>query len=501
MQISNIPTAPPYVRPFHKKSKVKLLNIFGPIHCVAVNSEPRIALEKGKFREWKTEVLPEIKYVPLPQTLSPEQREIYRQANLALEKAIGNTLLQNMKPLLEFSQMMSERYLDLYRAVVSYEHSRGIPMISLAAGLNLYDLSNTEILALSMGSVRIKEYAIELMKEHYGMKPEEIEDKLREVRTLRTKPNANLDERLLMKIRHRLSGENTNEFQRHGYVGRNPLAYLNVVRKGQPENPQAQFRQQMYFIYRSRVLANEIMENEDLIQYTNAFLAAEGKTWRIDEEFVREMNLRGPLSKRPIYRYGYPSLNKFLRTRIENPTIQPVAFEKCEGFSQRELLAKCGELSADRIHPCRKLFLHSGSIEFRVHASGELKEGDDKIQKLALEYLKTVEFLCIPTVAGLSGTMDQGFTIAALVGYGIGKNKQEELERIKLAYLAFMVPNKDHSVHEILSAATCFGLKYVAGPGFEQFINPIEGNDFVSCLQEEQRKLGYNMPSDYVRSN
>lgn len=488
-----IPPPPIYKPHSIKNSQLKTPNLFGNIHPVSCDFESA-PLEKGRFKEWKKESLPKLTYTPMPACLSRIQRDLYRQANLALEKAAGNALLQNMKPLLEFSQMMSERYLDLYRAVVSYEHSRGIPMISLQAGLNLYDLSNSEIIALAMGSVKIKEYAISLMTEFYSMKPDQIEQKLREVRTLNLKKSANLDERLLMKIRHRLSGENTNEFQRYGYVGQNPLAYLNVVRKGQPNNPHAQFREQMYFVYRSRVLANEIMENDDLIQYTNAFLAAEGKSWRINEEFVREMNSRGPASRRPVYRYGFPAWNKFLRTRVENP-IPPrltLAQSGCV-LSQRELLAKSGELSKDSIAIHRQFPMHTGSIEFRLHPSSHIAE-----RNLAYDYVRMTEELCIPTTAGISGSMDQGFMIAGLVGYGIGENSKEELEKIKVAYLAFMVPNHDHSIHEILTTSVAYGLDYVAGPGFERYINPLEGQDFLLKLQTEQRKLGFEMPSHYL---
>lgn len=491
-----IPPTPPVLKPKPasiKKSRLKTPNLFGPIHSITYDPESP-HLEKGRFKEWKKEILPKLTYTPLPACLTTSQRDLYRQANLALEKAVGNTLLQNMKPLLAFSQMMSERYLDLYRAVVSYEHSRGIPMISLQAGLNLYDLSNSEIIALAMGSVKIKEYAISLMTEYYQMKPDQIEQKLKEVRTLNLKTTANLDERLLMKIRHRLSGENTNEFQRYGYIGQNPLAYLNVVRKGQPNNPHAQFREQMYFVYRSRVLANEIMENEDLIHYTNAFLAAEGKSWRINEEFVKEMNSRSPANRRPVYRYGYPAWNKFLRTRIENP-IPPgltLAQSGC-ALSQRELLAKSGELSQDSIASNRQFPMHTGSIEFRLHPSSHITEPNP-----ARDYARMTEELCIPTTAGISGSMDQGFLIAGLVGYGIGENSKEELEKIKVAYLAFMVPNHDHSIHEILTASVAYGLDYVAGPGFERYINPLAGQDFLLKLQTEQRKLGFEMPSRYL---
>ncbi len=60
--------------------------------------------------------------------------------------------------------------------------------------------------------------------------------------------------------------------------------------------------------------------------------------------------------------------------------------------------------------------------------------------------------------------------MAGLVGLGVATDdvqRKLELETIKLAYLAFMLPGRDHSAHEILQSSTTYGLDYVAGPGYE----------------------------------
>jgi hypothetical protein len=73
--------------------------------------------------------------------------------------------------------------------------------------------------------------------DRHGNSIEEIEKKFSEAARLSTKSDATADERLLMEIRYRLCDEENKSPTETGSLGQNPLAYLNIVTKGDPQNP------------------------------------------------------------------------------------------------------------------------------------------------------------------------------------------------------------------------------------------------------------------------
>ncbi len=73
-----------------------------------------------------------------------------------------------------------------------------------------------------------------------------------------------------------------------------------------------------------------------------------------------------------------------------------------------------------------------------------------------------------------------------------------QLEMIKLAFLGFMVPNTDHSVHEIMQSSKTFGLEYTPGPGYEKDVYPTGGEGFIQKLAQNQSLRGYKLPGYYL---
>jgi len=90
--------------------------------------------------------------------------------------------------------------------------------------------------------------------------------------------------------------------------------------------------------------------------------------------------------------------------------------------------------------------------------------------KTTKEFLEVSARLGLPLGAGISGTLDQSTTMAAICGL---VNSEADLENIRLAVIACMVPNEDHTVHEILQSSKSFGAAYDASPCmYEKVLSP-----------------------------
>lgn len=345
----------------------------------------------------------------------------------------------------------------------------------------------------------------------------QIDEVLRQVGELSLQQEGEFEERLLMEIRHRVGGDGATFQSAPGSIGQNPLGYINAIVEGDPEgNLEAEFRQQMYFVYMSNVLTNAVMGNPELLAFLNQHLEREGKDWRMDTAFIEAMNKRGPPSLPPIFRYGPgASLNSLLRARLPHhgESLQTLKFgELQEGtvplsanfryvLSRRELLNQFGELDPDRIPSDSSVRFASGESFFRLRSSEEIQGDDVERVQQARRYVGMTQELRIPTTAGISGTLDQSIAMAGFVQMGLDQDpvkRREKLQIIKQALLGFMIPNNDHSVFEVLfSAFSTYGLPCHFGAGYEYSIAP-DHPEFLGWLEEEQKSAGQHMPSYYL---
>lgn len=333
----------------------------------------------------------------------------------------------------------------------------------------------------------------------------------------------NKEERLLMEIRHRIAGDMSVQQNSPGSVGGNPQAYLNMLRKGEPNNPLAEFREKMYFVYMCNHFANAVMRNDEnfieRIVFINTWLREHKKGWQLDMQFIQALLERGADYLPPIFRYGAnAALNRQLRDVREhdeveefyrqNPNI-PVR-RAMEGsydledyyryeLSQRELFNQLGELvwdPDDLNRTWKQLNFGTGAAVFKLK-----KKPTNEMSPEAKAYIEEVQKLSLPVYAGISGTLDQSTAMAGLVGIGTELDENERrktLEIIRLAYLAFMLPGRDHSVHEIMQSSKTYGLEYVPGPDYEQYIFPRDKQYVKSRLKELQKERGSNLPSYYL---
>lgn len=465
-------------------------------------------------------------------------------------------------PLLQLVEGLSRRYLDLLKIAVAFDQARGIPLIPVEAGmLKRQGFVSTEILQMKNScEILIKllkplkqklskpqfetffrilvdpnkrteylqkpnndplllatmaEYeklkektlidrACLLMIEFDSFPIDEVIDQLAMIGAMRPLPDVCEEIRLQMEIRHRIAS-----CEGYGALGTNPLAYLNLVLHGEML-PEAEFRQRLFFTYQCNHLANAFMQNSQLVSFANKWLQEKGRTWQIDPQFVDAMNKREPTFLPPLFRYGQlAELNRAIRIRSFNrrfydlhprPHIHDVMegrVDLCSSFrhrlSPRELMAQIGDFRSKAVSPHQKVISYSGGASFQIKDNELIENSERGI--LGKRYLNQCRELKIPFIGSISGTYDQMATMGALVNLTV---TQEELEQLRLAMIAFMVPPKDHSVDEILQSSRSFGLSNEVGPGFERSIYPVGGNRFLAHITREQEKRNFNPPAYYL---
>jgi 2'-5' RNA ligase len=167
-------------------------------------------------------------------------------------------------------------------------------------------------------------------------------------------------------------------------------------------------------------------------------------------------------------------------------------------LSDRELMNQIGEWhwdKEDKNRPWQPLNFGTGAAVFKLY-----DKPTSEMNVSAQNYLNQVNEFSVPVFAGISGTLDQSTAMAGLVGLGVDLDltrKNLELHTIKMAYLAFMLPGRDHSIHEIMQSSMTFGLDYVPGPGYEQYIYPVDPF-VVEELKKQQALRGSHLPSYYL---
>lgn len=356
--------------------------------------------------------------------------------------------------------------------------------------------------------------------DRHGYSIGEIEVKLSDAANLVTKAHATVEERVLMEIRHRVCDEQNEPPTETGVLGQNPLAYVNIITQGEPGNPEAEFRNQLTFVYKSKHLANEMLMNKEFSDFANKFLGEKNKGWSIDPTFVQVLSEKGRAG--PVFNYGQQAkLASVLRSKakeketalfykthprpsyeelLTKPT-RPTSSLFQYDLTARELMALTGERPDEVARKKEKVPFLSGSTTYHLRSKEEvLPLPDSAEKKAALEYLEMVQELELPTTAGISGTYDSSMVMAGLVGLGLGipPGGRQEQEDIRLAYIGFFVPARHHTVHEVMQSSKSYGLPYEPGPGSESQIYPHNKEVFLTRLETRRRDLGHTNPSYYL---
>lgn len=78
--------------------------------------------------------------------------------------------------------------------------------------------------------------------------------------------------------------------------------------------------------------------------------------------------------------------------------------------------------------------------------------------------------------------------------------KEKAMRDALLACMGWMIGSRDHSAHEIQTAAKSFGLAYQAGPTSYKQIKP--GDEaFLEKLRMAQAARGFKMPDEYLSTD
>lgn len=491
----------------------------------------------------------------------------YRKSSERYDQAIADAALryvheegdpaQGPGPLSRQAELFSSRMMDLYEMWVMYEKDRGIPMLPLDAGcLKEHGFIAEEILRMQgscaglmgilsglrreLSAEEYERFFLDLTSEEgrrkgsgnplcreaiqrYEALPEKglidracsimcdygqgglqgIERQLHEVAVMQPLPDADLEERLLMEIRHRVAEDGINAVTSPGSLGTNPMAYWNIVRRGNPANRLAEFRGRLYFVYVNGPFINACMQDAQFIAFANQRL----KGWKIDPEFVQAMNDREPKFLPPVFRYGpYALLSSQIRQKGFNPEFSreypnPELGAVLSGraslnasfrhpLSPTELLAIEGDFDPSAVRLFRQVPFESGGSLYRIRNEEEIS--DTPKGKKGKEYLAMCKELGLPQLSSISGTFDYVAAMAGFVGV-------DELQTLKLSMIGFMVPCRDHSVQEICISARTYGLEFEPGPGFERGIYPGGGSSFLSRIDEERQRRG-DLPPAYFLS-
>lgn len=493
--------------------------------------------------------------------------ERYKQCSEIHDQAIGDAALRYVYregdsalgrgPLSRLAERFSSRVMDLYEMWVMHEKEQGIPMLPLDAGtLKGQGFISTEILRMQESCSGLMEILQELRerlpREEYerffleltsaegrakgsenllcreairrvealpekglidracfmmtkfsDMNREEIECQLDAIARMKPNPDASLEERMLMEIRHRVACDGVSEFVSPGSLGSNPMAYWNIVRRGCPKNPTAEFRCRTYFLYMNNHFINACMQDPRFIEFANQRL----KGWRIDPEFVQAMFERDPQFLPPVFRYGkHARINWKIREKRYDPTfydrhprpeLRAVIYDRAplnasfrHPLSDTELLAAAGDFNPQALDLSKQVPFSSGGAIYRMLPREQIDDTPDG--NAGKQYLSTCKELNLPVIASISGTYDQMATMAGFVGF----RSFSDLNDLKLAMIAFMVPFRDHSVQEICFSARSYGQIFYPGPEMDWSI--YTGARFVSLVKEELQRRGTPHPSYYL---
>ncbi len=480
----------------------------------------------------------------------------------------GTPQLGRPGPLLTMARAFSCRIYALYQAYCKYEMDQGIPMLPPDAGqLKNHGFTSPEIIQMREGCARVADIINELaagksqenreylfrvltspdrrkqLKEMCACNPVllkaikkyealqekdlidracfmmfrfgnmsvgEVELQLDAIAQIRPHFRASLDERVLMEIRHRVAGDGRGANYCPGSIGSNPLAYQNLILRGEPGNPESEFRTLFYFVYMNNHFVNMCMQDPAFIPFANDFLRQSQADWRLDPEFIDAMNARDPKFLPPVFRYGEnANLNRQMREYFWDPTFyqrqpNPLLAEVVDGrcspdasfrfrLSPRELMNQIGDFKFEAIAPHRKIAMASGGSFFRIKRPEEIEDSPEG--RAAKAYLKMVSDLGLPSLSSISGTFDQMAAMGGFVGVVL---EPSEIETLKVAMIAFMVPARDHSVDEILQSALSYHQPYTPGPGFERYVYPSQSDRFMSLLDQEVQRRGERAPTYYL---
>lgn len=320
-----------------------------------------------------------------------------------------------------------------------------------------------------------------------------------------------------------------------GNIGSNPLAILNLIRgkKDSSMDVNTRIRTKMYVMYKMNHLMNSILSNPSLEKEINEWLAKENKGFQLDVALSNEIQKNALifLKNRPLFSYGKEAkknitglrmpISEKEREELIRKDINPTYAEAIRGkntadspryhtkLSEQEIFHGTGELenSEDRYirnisarkptEPIADTGYYETVRDYKMRTT-QLPWIPGKFyysvnNRIPCSYNDMVNNLRLPQKAGISGSLDQNFTMSGIVGI----NDYDRLVKLRLINLAWMLGNEDHSYHEIMQSSKSFNLPYTAGQTSYQDILPND-QQFLGLLKKHQLEQGYQLPDYYL---
>ena len=282
-----------------------------------------------------------------------------------------------------------------------------------------------------------------------------------------------------------------------GFVGFSPLAIEHAAT--------GNLREMMYIPFRvAHRFTSKLFANPDHVDRVNALLKEKwgDSCWQLNKDFIDELRVKNEGKQTGIYAFGAYAEARSGVTPEEGLSRedQPIAF--------RQAYAERNPTVSTQIETAR---IPLSEREILAQTGDKLKKSDKRVEWLPGEaWMRVLESRAHTTIraadetgdlmlTGISGSTDFIMTMGFMIGLfdNLGLAKEKTMRDCMVACLGWMVDARDHSAHEILTAAKSFGLAYTPGPDSYKQIRP--GDDaFINDLKLAQEKRGYRMPEYYL---
>lgn len=330
-------------------------------------------------------------------------------------------------------------------------------------------------------SNEISRRVLEIMKAHHDLEENPLN------RPLTNKEALNSEIHLIKKIRERCGCDNDKNHTYSGNGSWSPQATLNILNNGELTEQMTLLYNQLFFAY-----LKDIYEDARLVTEINSRLTHRGAGFQINEAMLTQDREGSRISP-----YGGKFLvppEKQIQFMASGDRVKRSDEEKITLMEQH--LSKLDR----RQYTERQLRTALPSIDIGIFSKEyeKLQKGEPTILndlplhwesghccyfiKTSSPFSQDAEEKGLPIMTGPSGTTDAFLHTAQY----LGMDSAEEMKAGTLAVIAWMLPTKDHSLHEIRICAAEYGISYLGGQveDFNSFIDEDLSTDIRKHMPE-----------------
>lgn len=278
-----------------------------------------------------------------------------------------------------------------------------------------------------------------------------------------------------------------------GGVGSNLIRIRQAIKEGN-------LREQMTLIYATifSTFLNDVLKDRASIDRVNIKLQAMNAGFQLDVDAIEEDRRKdGKLLKTSerVTKFRTDEKGRVAKPAVKphNDTIGPQLSE-ISGLTLREAQSATEDydLKQEDLEAIK-----AGSKDKKIEKIAQRRVKwisglESWIVGAETTYAKEAKSLGLPLsvmIAGPSGTTDGFLHATKYIGM------EDQVEEGTLACIGWMTPARDHSAHEILLAASDYGIPYEGMPGdFERCLD----SEVLQQVRDSLEHAGYEMPSYYL---